>query len=156
MLEAYLSVICASLILADMHGYYAQLSMVASYIDMISVIFTKGKLLKLHAPVSIHATSISAAGVLLPALLALSFVIVARLVAAGVFLLALFSFSFSLLLLLLPLPLLSLSLLLLLLLLPFLLLLLLLLFLLSPLSLICWGLLRSERQRQVVVSWMAK
>ena len=33
--------------------------MVASHIDMISVIFINGKLLKLHAPVSIHATSIS-------------------------------------------------------------------------------------------------
>ena len=60
MLKAYLSVIWASLILADTHGYHAQLSMVASYIDMISVIFIKGKLLKLHAPVSVHATSISA------------------------------------------------------------------------------------------------
>ena len=59
MLKAYLSVICTSLILADMHGYHAQLSTVASYIDMISVIFIKGKLLKLHAPVSIHAMSIS-------------------------------------------------------------------------------------------------
>ena len=59
MLKAYLSVIHASLILADMHGYHTQLSTVASYIDMISVIFIKSKLLKLHAPVSIHATSIS-------------------------------------------------------------------------------------------------
>ena len=59
MLKAYLSVICASLILADMHGYHTQLSMVASYIDMISVIFIRGKSLKLHAPVSIHATSVS-------------------------------------------------------------------------------------------------
>ena len=58
MLKAYLSVIHASLILADMHGYHAQLSTVANYIDMISVIFTKGKLLKLHAPMSIHATSV--------------------------------------------------------------------------------------------------
>ena len=64
MLKAYLSVICASLILADMRGYHAQLSTVASYIDMISVIFIKGKLLKLHAPVSIHTTSISAAPIL--------------------------------------------------------------------------------------------
>ena len=59
MLKAYLSVICASLILADTHGYHTQLSMIASYIDMISVIFIKGKLLKLHAPMSIHAMSIS-------------------------------------------------------------------------------------------------
>ena len=59
MLKAYLSVICASLILADTCGYHAQLSMVASYIDTISVIFIKGKLLKLHAPMSIHATSVS-------------------------------------------------------------------------------------------------
>ena len=59
MLKAYLSVICASLILADTRGYHVQLSMVTSYIDMISVIFIKGKLLKLHAPMSIHATSIS-------------------------------------------------------------------------------------------------
>ena len=60
MLKAYLSVICASLILADMCGYHAQLSTVASDIDMISVIFIKGKSLKLHAPMSTHATSISA------------------------------------------------------------------------------------------------
>ena len=59
MLKAYLSVICTFLILADMCGYHAQLSTVASYIDIISVIFIKGKLLKLNAPVSIHATSIS-------------------------------------------------------------------------------------------------
>ena len=57
--KAYLSVICASLTPADTHGYHAQLSMVASYIDMISVIFIKDKSLKLHAPVSIHAMSIS-------------------------------------------------------------------------------------------------
>ena len=60
MLKAYPSVICASLILADTHGYHTQLSMVASYIDMISVIFIKGKSLKLHAPVSIHTMSTSA------------------------------------------------------------------------------------------------
>ena len=60
MLGAYLSVICASLILADMRGYHAQLSTVASDIDMISVIFIRGKLLKLHAPMSIHAPGISA------------------------------------------------------------------------------------------------
>ena len=59
MLKAYLSVICTSLVLADTRRYHAQLSMVASYIDMISVIFIEGKLLKLHAPMSIHATSIS-------------------------------------------------------------------------------------------------
>ena len=44
----------------DFFLMHAQLSMVASYIDMISVIFIKGKLLKLHAPMSIHAMSISA------------------------------------------------------------------------------------------------
>ena len=59
MLKAYLSVICTSLILADTHRYHAQLSMVASYIDMISVIFIKSKLLKLHAPMSIHTMSVS-------------------------------------------------------------------------------------------------
>ena len=59
MLKAYPSVICTSLILADMCRYHAQLSTVASYIDMISVIFIEGKLQKLHAPVSIHATSVS-------------------------------------------------------------------------------------------------
>ena len=59
MLRAYLSVICTSLILADMRGYHAQLSTVASYIDMISVIFVRSKSLKLHASVSIHAMSIS-------------------------------------------------------------------------------------------------
>ena len=48
MLKAYLSVIHASLILADMCGYHAQLSMVASYLDMISVIFIRGKLLRLR------------------------------------------------------------------------------------------------------------
>ena len=56
MLKAYPSVMHTSLIL---HGYQAQLSMVASYIDMISVIFIRGKLLKLHAPMSIHTTSVS-------------------------------------------------------------------------------------------------
>ena len=59
MLKAYLSVLCASLILTDMCGYHTQLSMVTSDIDMISVIFIRGKLLKLHAPVSIHTTGIS-------------------------------------------------------------------------------------------------
>ena len=59
MLKAYLSVIHTSLILADTHRYHAQLLTVASYIDMISVIFIKGKLLKLHAPMSIHAMSVS-------------------------------------------------------------------------------------------------
>ena len=59
MLKAYLSVICASLILTNMCRYNAQLSMVASDIDMISVIFIRGKSLKLHAPVSIHTTGIS-------------------------------------------------------------------------------------------------
>ena len=58
MLKAYLSVICASLILTDMRRYHAQLSMVTSNIDMISVIFIRGKLLKLHAPVSINTTGI--------------------------------------------------------------------------------------------------
>ena len=60
MLKAYLSVICTSLILADTRGYHAQLSTVASGIDIISAIFIRGKLLKLHAPMSIHATGISA------------------------------------------------------------------------------------------------
>ena len=59
MLKAYPSVIHASLILTNTHGYHAQLSTVASDIDMISVIFIRGKLLKLHAPVSIHATGVS-------------------------------------------------------------------------------------------------
>ena len=59
MLKAYLSVIRTSLILADMCRYHTQLSTVASNIDMISVISIRGKLLKLHAHVSIHATSIS-------------------------------------------------------------------------------------------------
>ena len=58
MLKAYLRVIHASLILTDMHGYHAQLSMVTSDMDMISVIFIRGKLLKLHASVSIHTTGV--------------------------------------------------------------------------------------------------
>ena len=61
MLKAYLSVIHVSLILADMCRYHTQLSMVASDIDMISVIFIRGKSLKLHAPVSIHTMGISLA-----------------------------------------------------------------------------------------------
>ena len=52
MLKAYPSVICALLILTDMHRYHTQLSTVTSDIDMISVIFIRGKSLKLHAPVS--------------------------------------------------------------------------------------------------------
>ena len=59
MLKAYLGLIYASLILTDMCGYHAQLSMVTSNIDMISVIFIRGKLLKLHASVSIHTTGVS-------------------------------------------------------------------------------------------------
>ena len=59
MLKAYLSIILASLILADMCGYHAQLSTAASYIGMISVIIIKGKLLKLHAQTQVHAMSIS-------------------------------------------------------------------------------------------------
>ena len=59
MLKAYPSVICTSLILTDMCRYHAQLSMVTSDIDMISVIFIRGKSLKLHAPVSIHTTGVS-------------------------------------------------------------------------------------------------
>ena len=59
MLKTYLSVIHASLILTDTHGYHAQLSTVTSDIDMISVIFISGRLLKLHAPMSIHTTGIS-------------------------------------------------------------------------------------------------
>ena len=57
--QKYGQLISASLVLADTCRYHAQLSMVASYIDMISVIFIQGKLLKLHAPMSIHPTSIS-------------------------------------------------------------------------------------------------
>ena len=64
MLKAYLSVIHASLNSADMCGYHTQLSMVASDIDMISVIFIRGKSLKLHAPMSIHAMSISTGNIL--------------------------------------------------------------------------------------------
>ena len=59
MLKAYPSVIHTSLISADTRGYHAQLSMVASYIDMISVIFIRGKSLELHAPMSIHTMSVS-------------------------------------------------------------------------------------------------
>ena len=59
MLKAYLSVIHASLILTDMCRYHTQLSTVTSNIDMISVIFIRGKSLKLHAPVSIHTTGVS-------------------------------------------------------------------------------------------------
>ena len=59
MLKAYLSVIHASLIMTDMHGYHAQLSMVTSDMDMISVIFIRGKSLKLHASISIHITGVS-------------------------------------------------------------------------------------------------
>ena len=61
MLKAYLKVIHTLLILTDTCGYHAQLSMVTSNIDMISVIFIRGKLLKLHASVSIHTTGISPA-----------------------------------------------------------------------------------------------
>ena len=60
MLKAYPRVIHASLISTDTCGYHAQLSMVTSNIDMISVIFIRGKLLKLHASMSIHTTGISA------------------------------------------------------------------------------------------------
>ena len=94
--------------------YHAQFSTVISDIDMISVVFIRGKLLKLHASMSIHTTGISAA----------------RLIATGVLLLLLL-LLLSLSLLLLPLPPLLLLILLLPLLLPLLLLLLLLLFLLS-------------------------
>ena len=59
MLKVYLSVIHASLTLTDMHGYHTQLSMVTSDIDMISVVFIRDKLLKLHTSVSIHTTGIS-------------------------------------------------------------------------------------------------
>ena len=65
MLKAYLSVIHTSLILTDTCGYHAQLSSVTSDIDMISVIFIGGKLLKLHAPVSIHTTRILTGNLLL-------------------------------------------------------------------------------------------
>ena len=59
MLKVYPSVICTSLILTDTCGYHAQLSTVTSNIDMISVIFIRGKSLKLHAPMSIHTTGVS-------------------------------------------------------------------------------------------------
>ena len=59
MLKAYCSVTCASLILTDMCRYHTQLLTVASDIDMISVIFIRGKSLKLHAPVSIYTTGVS-------------------------------------------------------------------------------------------------
>ena len=42
-----------------MCGYHAQLSMVTSDMDIISVVFIRNKLLKLHASVSIHTTGIS-------------------------------------------------------------------------------------------------
>ena len=58
MLKVYLSVIHALLTLTDTHGYHAQLLMVTSDIDMISVAFIRDELLKLHASVSIHTTGI--------------------------------------------------------------------------------------------------
>ena len=60
MLRAYLRVIHASLTLTDMHRYHAQLLMVTSDIDMISVVFIRDKSLKFHASMSIHTTGISA------------------------------------------------------------------------------------------------
>ena len=59
MLEIYLSVIYALLTLTDMHGYHAQLLTVTSDIDMISVVFIRGKSLKLCTSMSIHTTGIS-------------------------------------------------------------------------------------------------
>ena len=59
MLEVYLNVIHAALTLTDMHGYHAQFSMVTSDIDMISVVFIRDELLKLHASMSIHTTGVS-------------------------------------------------------------------------------------------------
>ena len=59
MLKVYISVIHALLTLTDMHGYHAQLSVVTSDIDMISVVFIRNKLLKLHASMSIHTTGVS-------------------------------------------------------------------------------------------------
>ena len=59
MLKVYLSVIHALLTLTDMHGYHTQLSTVISDIDIISVVFIRDKLLKLHASVSIHTTDVS-------------------------------------------------------------------------------------------------
>ena len=59
MLKAYLRVIHALLTLIDMRRYHAQLSMVISNIDMISVVFIRDKLLKLHASMSIHTTGVS-------------------------------------------------------------------------------------------------
>ena len=58
MLKVYPSVIHASLTLTDMHRYHTQLSTVTSDIDMISVVFIRDKLLKLHASMSIHTTGI--------------------------------------------------------------------------------------------------
>ena len=58
MLKVYLSVIHALLTLTDMHRYHAQLPMVTSDIDMISVVFIRDKLLKLHASMSIHTTGV--------------------------------------------------------------------------------------------------
>ena len=62
MLKVYLSVIYASLTLTDTCGYHTQFSMVTSDIDMISVIFIRDKLLKLHASMSIHTTGVSLGG----------------------------------------------------------------------------------------------
>ena len=42
-----------------MCGYHAQLSTVTSNIDMISVVFIRDKLVKLHASMSIHTTGVS-------------------------------------------------------------------------------------------------
>ena len=59
MLRVCLSVIHALLTLTNMHRYHTQLSMVTSDIDMISVVFIRDKLLKLHASMSIHTTGVS-------------------------------------------------------------------------------------------------
>ena len=59
MLKVYLSVIHALLTLTDTCRYHAQLLMVTGDIDIISVVFIRNKLLKLHAPMSIHTTGIS-------------------------------------------------------------------------------------------------
>ena len=59
MLKVYLSVIHALLTLTDMCGYHAQFLTVTSDVDMISVVFIRDKLLKLHALMSIHTTGVS-------------------------------------------------------------------------------------------------
>ena len=59
MLKVCLGVIHTSLTLTDMCGYHVELLAVTSDIDMISVVFIRDKLLKLHASVSTHTTGVS-------------------------------------------------------------------------------------------------